>query len=633
MKRYIHEIPDFNYRDIEERDYDVVIVGGGMSGVCAAMASARYGAKTAIVQDRSVFGGNASSEIRMHIAGASCHWGKENAAETGILLELQLENKRLNFNHNYSIWDGILWSKLKEEKNLDIFLNTVMFDVESNGKRIDRIYCYQSTTEKEYELSAKIFVDASGNATLGYYAGAEYRIGSESKEEFQEADAKDSNNGDTMGNSIMFCARDTGKPVKFIKPEWAFTFSESDLKYRYHGKSTVYHDEDKVVLLSDKDSYEDHKDELVEKYDVQSGYWWIELGGNYSDIIKQSEDIRYDLYRCVYGVWDHIKNGGDHGAENYELVWVGNQSGIRESRRLEGAYTLTENDVLNNRIFSDGVAYGGWPMDEHTPGGIRAKEKIPSVVRSFDGLYSIPLRCYCSKNITNLMMAGRNISASKLAMGSTRVMGTCSVGGQAVGTAAAIAAARHCFPIEVVQNYIKILRQELIKNDCYIPGCSNEDNTDLARLTTVTASSFKKNAVPENVINGVTRTISDESNLWCSDGFSSDGEFILLNLKMPQLIHQVRLTFDPNLSEEHCISISKAFIEKIPVGVPKELIKDYIVKLYNHGKLVYQEKVTDNYQRLNVINIDPVIEADELKIHILSTNGCPDARLFEVRLY
>ena len=123
---------------------------------------------------------------------------------------------------------------------------------------------------------------------------------------------------------------------------------------------------------------------------MRSGYWWIELGGDWDDIIGQAEDIRYELYKCVYGVWDHIKNGGDHGAENYQLDWVGNLPGTRESRRLVGDYMLTENDILSNGEPEDGVAYGGWPMDEHTAGGFRAKGEIPSKVRSFDGLYGIP---------------------------------------------------------------------------------------------------------------------------------------------------------------------------------------------------------------------------------------------------
>ena len=124
MYQYIHETPKASQNAPVKKHYDVVVVGGGMSGVCAAIASARQGADTALIQARSVYGGNASSETRMHISGASCHWGKKDAAETGILMELQLENKYLNPNHNFSIWDGVLWSKVKQTKNLDSYMNT-----------------------------------------------------------------------------------------------------------------------------------------------------------------------------------------------------------------------------------------------------------------------------------------------------------------------------------------------------------------------------------------------------------------------------------------------------------------------------------------------------------------------------
>lgn len=147
------------------------------------------------------------------------------------------------------------------------------------------------------------------------------------------------------------------------------------------------------------------------------GYWWIELPGKTEDIIDEYEEIRDELVSCIYGVWDHLKNGGDHGAENYDLEWVGMLPGVRESRRLVGDYILNENDVLSNRVFEDAVAYGGWAMDIHTPGGLYDFDELPSRVVSFDGAYTIPYRSYCSRNIPNMMMAGRNISATKMAMG------------------------------------------------------------------------------------------------------------------------------------------------------------------------------------------------------------------------
>ena len=632
MKGYVRERRDSSANEAIARKYDVIVIGGGMSGFCAAIAAARHGAKTVIIQDRSVFGGNASSETRMHISGASCHWGKRNAAETGILMEAQLENKYLNDSYNYSIWDGVLWSMIKAEPNLDCFMNTTMHEVISDGSHIEAVKCYQMTTETEYRIEGGIFIDATGNGTLGYFAGAEYRIGREARGEFDEKDAPEKPDGETMGNTIYFVARDMGHPVRFIKPDWAYTFDESFFKHRYHGDIVVYHDADDVVVLKPDEDYEDHRDQLVEKYDVQSGYWWIELGGDWDDIIKSSEEIRWELYKTIYGVWDHIKNGGDHGAENYELVWVGNLAGMRESRRLVGDYILTENDISANREFEDGVAYGGWPMDEHTAGGFAAKGEIPSKVRSFEGFYGIPYGCYCAKGFDNLMMAGRDISASKLAMGSTRVMATCAIGGQAAGTAAAAAARLGLSPKEYGEKHIKELRQALLKDDCYILGARNEDPDDIARKAKVTATSEEPGAEASKVINGISRNTDTECNEWISRPLSEGEAALCLRFSDAHVVNEVRLTFDPDLSEERCISVSKAFLDKEPIGVAKDLVKDYTIILSLEGREVFATTVRDNYQRLNIVKV-PSILADEAVIRIDSTNGASSAKVFEVRIY
>ena len=163
--------------------FDVIVVGGGMTGMCAAIASARHGAKTALIQDRPVFGGNASSEIRMHICGASSNMMKKNAEETGILREILLENRLVNDYYNFSIWDRVLHSAIRNQDNLTMFLNTTMTDADVDGKTITAIHCYQLTTEIHWTLTAPIFCDCTGNGTLGYIAGAPYRTGSEGKAE------------------------------------------------------------------------------------------------------------------------------------------------------------------------------------------------------------------------------------------------------------------------------------------------------------------------------------------------------------------------------------------------------------------------------------------------------------------
>jgi hypothetical protein len=611
-----------------KRDYDLVVVGGGLSGMCAAIAAARHGAKTAIIQAHSVFGGNASSEIRMHIVGAGCHSAKLNSNETGILLELLLENKRRNPYHAFPVWDAILWEKVRFQENLENYLNTAVLSVEMDSNKIKSLNAYQQTTETEFQFSPTVVIDATGHGTVGVLAGAGYRTGSESKYEFGEPSAPEEANKYTMGNTLMFQAVDRGKPVEFIKPPWAYRFSEEDLKNRHHYNCTS--------AITDGGKYGEFKEgeqkSLPDFSRMDSGYWWIELGGDYDDIIAQGEEIRDELLKYVYGVWDHIKNCGDHGAANYDLEWVGMIPGYRESRRLEGDYFLNENDIRSNKVFSDAVAYGGWPMDNHVPGGIKSLDSVPSIVYNFSGLYTIPYRCYYSRNITNLMMAGRDISTSKMAFSSARVMGSCAVGGQAAGTAAALAIKYRCAPREI-GNHITELQQLLLKDDCYIPGFVGNDPSDLAQKASVRADDFKSGSEPEKVLNGIARIIDKEQNCWESMPLGKDGKKIFLDLPSIEKIHEIRLTFDPNLTREIMPSITFQVKDRQAEGMPEELIKDYSVKLFNNGKEVFSKAIKDNYQRLNSIRLETEIKADSLCVHVHSTHGLASARIYEIRMY
>lgn len=337
-----------------EKKYDIVVVGGGLSGMCAAIAAARHGANTAIVQNRSVYGGNASSEIRMHIVGANSHAAKPDLAETGILMEMLLENKRRNPYASFPVFDSVLWETVQFQENLTSYLNTNMDDVILENGRIRTIICHQNTTETELRLSADIFVDATGHGTLGVMAGCGSRLGTEARAEFNEPNAPDMANTDTMGNTLMFSAVNRGEKVIFEKPKWAYTFTEEQLKYREHANAIGSHAEGGKLV-----EFEEGSGRLPHFSNVDSGYWWIELGGDWDDIIREGEEIRDELVKCVYGVWDHLKNQGDHGVDDYDLDWVGMVPGYRESRRLEGDYLLNENDVRANRIFEDAVAYGG----------------------------------------------------------------------------------------------------------------------------------------------------------------------------------------------------------------------------------------------------------------------------------
>ncbi len=608
------------------KEYEVVVVGGGLSGVCAAIAAAREGARTAIIQNRPMFGGCAGSEIRMHIVGASSHGAKKNLAETGILIEILLENKRRNPYASFPVFDSVIWEKVRFQENLDSYLNTNMDDVVVEDGTVKAIICHQNTTEKELVFTAPIFVDATGHGTLCTLAGAAGRIGSESRVEFQEPNAPDEPNDDTMGNTMMFTAIDRGEPVKFRKPFWAYTFSEDDLKYRTHDNSMGSHvDGGKLV------EFDENSGRLPHFSSVDAGYWWIELGGQYDDIIGEGEEIRDELMKCVYGVWDHLKNGGDHGVENYDLDWVGMVPGYRESRRIEGDYFLNENDVRANRIFPDAVAYGGWQMDQHVRGGIMDFDKLPSRILNFDGCYTIPWRCYYSKDLNNVMLAGRDISTSKMAFGSSRVMGTCAVGGQAVGTAAAMAVRYGCTPRQIGE-HMDELQQRLLRDDCYIPGFANHDEKDKARLASVTASGCTAGNEPEKVISGVSRTVGAESNCW-EAVIGPEGASISLDFDGGARLSEIRLTFDPNLSREIMPSLTRNVRERQVKGMPDELVKDYRVQLFDGEREVFSQDVTDNYQRLNRIILPEAADCTRLTVTVLAAHGIDRARIFEIRAY
>lgn len=612
-------------KKVKNAEYDVVVIGGGMSGICAALAAARHGARTALVHDRHVLGGNASSEIRMHICGASENLAKPDLEESGILHEIMLDNKSRNDYYNFSIWDMVLFSTVKRQKNLTVYLSTAMESCEmGEGSTIRSIDAYQLTTETHWKISGKVFIDCTGNATLGYYAEAEFRTGSEGRDEFGEPDAPGQPNKERMGNTLLFKAVDRGHPVAFKKPDFARTFTEEELKYRTHSAvhgAQIKGEVDKAYVRMTSFSTSS----------VDYGYWWIELPGETDDIIDEYEQIRDELVSCIYGIWDHLKNGGDHGAENYDLEWVGMLPGSREGRRLIGDYILNENDILSNRQFEDAVAYGGWPMDIHTAKGLYDFDELPSRVISFDGAYTIPYRSYYSKNISNLMMAGRDISASKMAMGSTRVMGTCAVGGQAVGTAAALCIKYDCDP-RGAQEHMRELQQMLLKDDAYIPGIWNEDPKDLARRAKVTATSAREGCPPENVINGISRDEDGHRNLWISGKGRTEGEMLTLHLADRQPVSEVHLTFDSNFHYPIKITLSRKRQAQQRIGVSPELIRDYTVTLWQGDKKAAKQTVTENVQRKNIVTF-PTTECDRVTVMVHKTNGSNEAHIYEIRVY
>ena len=609
----------------QEVSYDIVVVGGGMAGLCAAISAARHGAKVGLVHARPVLGGNASSEIRIHISGADQSLRQTDYAESGLLYELMLENKSRNDTFNYSIWDMVLFEAAKNEKNLTVYLNCPMFDCSVDGDIITSISCFQETTELTLKISAPLFVDATGNGTLGYFAGADYTQGSESNKEYGEPHAPDQPNNERMGNTILMKAVDTGHPVKYEPPAFAKKLTEHQLRYRVHSKTM------KVDASMAPDPEEWLRLSACSCAAVDYGYWWLELMGDGDDIIPDYEKIRDDLMAYAYGLWDHIKNGGQHGAENFALEWVGALPGMRESRRLLGDYVLNECDILEHRQFDDAVAYGGWCVDLHAPHGLLDFDILPSDCHHFTGVYTIPYRSYYSRNIRNLFLAGRDISTSKLGLASTRILGCCAVGGQAVGTAAALCVKYNVLPRELAP-HIPEVQQLILKDDGFLPNILNQDEKDFARKATFTASSSKANGAPQNVVNGVSRKLGDETNAWISDGLSADGETLCMKLDAPHTISELRLTFDSNFAYPIRVTMSANRQAQQRIGIPPELVKDYTITAFRNGKAVYTKEIKDNHQRHNVVAIPPT-ECDAIEFRFTATNGAADVTVYEIRAY
>ena len=329
---------------------DICVVGGGIGGMFTAISAARRGAKVALMQDRPVLGGNASSEIRMWISGAGTR--VRDLQETGIMEELLLENMHRNPTRNFSAWDALLYEMVRFEENIDLMLNCACCDAVCEEGRVISVRGFQLTTYLWHAVEADIFVDASGDSILAPLTGAEYRVGREAKSEYGEEFGLEEADRHTMGMSLLLQCRETDHPISYTPPKWAYDFPDDDAMHnKPHNLKAI-----------------------------NTNFYWIELGGMQNSI-DDTEEIRDELLKIAFGVWDHMKNHGDHGAENWDLEWVGFLPGKRESRRYVGDVVLTQHDVENCTPFPDTVAYGGWQIDNHLPGGFHMDMFIENRIR------------------------------------------------------------------------------------------------------------------------------------------------------------------------------------------------------------------------------------------------------------
>ncbi len=487
----------------ETLTFDLVVVGGGLAGLCAAVAAARHGAEVALVQDRPVLGGNCSSEIRVvpHGSTHSNAW----AQETGLPYELLLHERTLNhatlFDHGLinSRFDLTLIEFARAEPRLQVFFNTTVRAVESspvdpddltpprptpNGlgrigghdRVIHAVRGSQLGSEKEFLFRARQFIDATGDGTVGFLAGADFLYGREARSEYGENLAPLVADDVTMGSTITMQARDTGRPAPFVPPPGIRQYrSLADLGL----KRSIYHLEKSVF----------------------GGYWWLEVCNPFHQI-TDNQAIREELHAHVLGVWDYLKNHSEHrdALANHALEWIGMVPGKRESRRLVGDVVVCEQDVHRDRRWPDGVAYAGWWIDLHIPGGILNKTdpgERENADRNYKHwirvpLFSLPLRAFYSRNVRNLWMAGRCLSVTHVALGPSRVMQTLGQMGHAVGMAAAYALEHNLSPREVASPdgpHIQPLRQRMLRDDVRLLGVRNTDPDDLALEAVASVSS------------------------------------------------------------------------------------------------------------------------------------------------
>lgn len=444
--------------------YDVIVVGGGPGGVPAAIAAARLGAKVLLLQNRPMLGGNASDEVGITMDGAMVE--HVYAREGGIAEEIRrLRDRDPTF---IGDWTRAMEKLAAAEENLTVLCNMHVDGVEMESPSVIRsVRALNIRDLSRKKFDARIFIDCTGDAWLGYYAGAKIRFGREAAWQYGESLAPEVPDLITMsgclksGNRPFFFKTD--EPVEYHAPEWVPQLPKDDREFgrviRGNGASMM---------------------------------WWLEAPNNYDDL-WDGEETRDALLMVVLGYYDHIKNywSGKEKAANFRFRFTSVFNGKRESRRLVGDYVLTQDDCVDLKRFEDAISYTGWHMDVHHPEGIYSGAKGPMYCVKRMDMPLVPYRSLYSANIDNLMMAGRNISTTHVALGTVRVENTIAAIGQATGTAAGMCIKMNESPRGIYQRHIGELQQLLLKNDQFIPGLKNEDAGDPCLSAKATASSVK----------------------------------------------------------------------------------------------------------------------------------------------
>ncbi len=425
-------------QELSEKAFDFVVVGGGMAGTCAAISAARLGVKVALIQNRPVLGGNNSSEVRVNL-GARINL--EPYPALGNLVNEIGPTRGGNAQPKDYYEDDKKREAVLNEPNISLFLNHHAMQVKMKGDRITRVIAENLETGEKVSFAAPLFADCTGDGTLGFLAGAEYMSGRESRDKFNETTAPDKADNLTMGISVQWFSETADQPVIFPDIAWGLPWNEK------------------------------------KSFAITRGDWDWETGMG-RDMIRETEYIRDYGLLVVYSNWSYLKN--HHPAKdefsNEELKWVAYIGGKRESRRLVGDYVLTENDLVNLNLMPDGTASSSWTIDLHYPDpenhDLFEGEAFRSIAKNIKIYpYPIPFRCLYSKNTENLMMAGRDISVSHVALGTVRLMRTCGMMGEVIGMAASVCKENNASPREVYLHHFSQLEKlmEMGVGDASLP--------------------------------------------------------------------------------------------------------------------------------------------------------------------
>lgn len=576
-------------------DADIVVCGGGLSGVCAAVAAARHGSKVILIQDRPVLGGNTSSEMRMGIVGVR----EDQCQEAGIIEEMQCRNFMYNPLQRYTLWDDIIYSTVVEEPNIKLLLNTSVEDLTMNGDRIATVKCWNSNNYTKYTIGGKLFLDCTGDGILRL-SGAKYRRGTESTQVYGESFVTDTvSSGNTMGNSILMQLRKTEEYHPFKAPDWAYHFTAEDFDYE--------------MKKSPDPKRMKYNYKIIWRV-TDNNFWWVESSGIKFDTIHDANEIQLEMKKIAYGIWEYLKNHPDGFARNYDLDWIGAIPGKRESTRYVAPYTLTQDDVTSGGHFEDVVAYGGWTLDNHNPNGFMNKG-LASIEYYVPQGYGIPYDCLYSVNVPNLMFAGRDISCSHMAFSATRVMATCALVGQAVGTAANLALEKGVDPAGVRKNWISELQRRLEDDDCMLPY----------RWRTVSPLTAAAKLAPEleAMRNGIDREWEGNDN----GVYTAPGETNLVyTWKKPVKISGARLIFDSDFKVRGK-RMRKLEATTEYVSMPSEMAKDFHIEALVGKNWVKVFEAKDNYRRLFKAEFETV-EAKALRVVVDKTWGGEKAHVF-----